>query len=117
MNVSKKVRLLALVLAGAGLNLAYADEGESRRSDVLRILKTNAPELVTQDEEMVPDWEAQRAAITPVVQVERVLSERAEMGVEVIEAITFWDDDNRYNLILDEDGAIVLDLQTQTVSD
>jgi len=37
--------------------------------------------------------------------------------VEVLEAITFWDDSNRYDLILDEDGAIVLDLKAQTVSD
>ncbi len=117
MNVSMKVRFSVVVLAAAGFSLAHADEGESKRSDVLRILKTIAPQIITQDEEMVSDWQAQRATMTPVVQIERELSERAEMGVEAIEAITFWDDNNRYDLILDDDGAIVLDIEAQTASD
>ncbi len=117
MTGSKVVRLCLVGLVGLCTSFTHAEEGESRRSDVLRILKTNAPKLVTQNEEMVSDWQLQRAATMPVVQIERMPSDRAAMGVEVLDAITFWDDNSRYDLILDKDGAIVLDIQNQSVSD
>lgn len=117
MKISSATRLLQVALVGACAGLVHAEDVDSKRSAVMRIIEANAPNLLTHDGELVADWKARLAATNPVAPVEWIQSDRAVMQGEVLDAITFWDDVSRYDLILDQDGAIIVDIQTQMVSD
>ena len=117
MRVSHTTRLLQVALVGVCTGLVHAEDVDSKRSAVIRIIEANAPELLTQDGKLVADWKARVAARKRVAPVEWIPSDRAAMEGEALDAITFWDDVNRYDLILDQDGAILVDIWAQTVSD
>lgn len=117
MKVSKIARLLQVAVVGACTGLVHAEDVDSKRSAVMRVIERNAPDLLTEDGELVADWEARLAARKRVAPVEWIPSDRAAMEGEVLDAITFRDDVNRYVLILDQDGPILLDTRAQIVSD
>ncbi|MCH7995317.1 MAG: hypothetical protein IIB57_12860 [Planctomycetes bacterium] len=48
--------------------------------------------------------------------MEWIPSDRTAMEGEVLDAITFWDDVSRYNLVLHQDGAVLVDIRAQTVT-
>lgn len=117
MRVSNMTRLLQVALVGACTGFIHAEDVDSKRNAVMRVFERNAPDLLTEDGELVADWKARLAARKRVAQVEWIPSDRAAMEGEVLDAITFGDDVNRYVLILEQDGAILLDTRAQIVSD
>ncbi len=117
MTMSKIARWFPLALVGVCTGLVHGEDVDSQRSDVLRVLEAKAPTLVTRDGEMVADWQIQRGVEAPIAILERIPTDRAEMEGDVLDAITFRDDVSRYDVIFDQDGAVVLDRRAQTVSD
>lgn len=117
MRISNLARLLQVALIGACTGLVHAEDVDSKRSAVIRVIEESAPELLTEDGELVADWKARLAARKRVAPVKWIPSDHGAMEGEVFDAITFRDDASRYDLILDQDGAILLNTRARLVSD
>lgn len=100
----------------ADFDALRAEHNEAKRDTVLRVMSTCAPDLVTDDGTMVSDWQETMATAAPVTW-RLPDSKRAIMEVVRVETISFADDTGRYDVVLDPDGAIVLDVGGGFASD
>lgn len=108
--------VVASVMVGLTASLVEAQENGAKRNAVLEVMATRAPDLLTDDGKMIAEWE--EATETPApVRWRLPDSERARVEVQRVETIAFCDETGRYDLVLDPDGALVLNLVEHFASD